>query len=300
MAFCLIICPANSLAYLTADQHVSFYILHPYHFCKRLLCLKKQSSQVNGFTKTDERKTLPWTKLMDIVTGAKIAYDTMGDIGRNVEELECRIAVACENAHRSRAEVTVIAVTKTVSADLVRKAFDAGIRHFGENKVQEAQDKITAVLPLLKPVPVWHMIGHLQTNKVKTTVGIFDIIHSIDSISLAENVNERVHRTGFPILLEVNVSGEASKDGFPVGEVSAAVQKISLLGNLEVKGLMTIAPMVNDPEEVRPIFRELRQLRDYLELEHLSMGMTDDFETAIEEGATMVRIGRAIFGERRY
>jgi pyridoxal phosphate enzyme (YggS family) len=142
------------------------------------------------------------------------------------------------------------------------------------------------------------MVGHLQTNKAKTAIELFDMIQSVDSIRLAEVLSRHAqHR--IPILLEVNVSGEASKFGLPPAEVSSAVEEIARLPHLEIRGLMTIAPLTDNPEEVRPIFKRLRLLRDSLGLEHLSMGMTDDFEVAIEEGATMVRIGRAIFGERR-
>ena len=224
----------------------------------------------------------------------------MVDIRANFEDIERRIADACIRSGRDRAEVAVIAASKTVDSSLIRRAYDVGIRHFGENRVQEAEDKIKEVLPLLDPPPTWHMIGHLQTNKVKTAVGIFDIIHSIDSVKLAENVNNRVGKKGYPVLVEVNVAGESSKSGLSVADLPKTIEQISYLDNLEVKGLMTIAPLVADPEEVRPVFKELRQIRDSLGLEHLSMGMTDDFEVAIEEGATMVRIGRAIFGERRY
>lgn len=236
--------------------------------------------------------------LMGIIAGAKIARERM-DIRRNIEEVDGRIAKACARAGRARDEVTVIGAAKTVAPLLLRQAYEAGITDFGENRVQEARDKIAEVAPFMKPPPTWHMIGHLQTNKVKTAVEIFDIIHSIDSLRLAEYVNGRVEKIGFPILLEVNVVGESSKSGFAVADVPMAVEAVSGLGKLRVMGLMTIAPFVADPEEVRPVFRKMRQLRDSLGLEHLSMGMTDDFEVAIEEGSTMVRIGRAIFGERR-
>jgi len=153
-------------------------------------------------------------------------------------------------------------------------------------------------LTWLEPHPTWHLVGHLQTNKVKVAMELFGIIHSIDSIRLAEAISRRTETT-LPVLLEVNVSGEASKGGFPVVEVAPALEAISRLPRLEIKGLMTIAPMVADAEEVRPVFKKLCSLRDSLGLEHLSMGMTDDFEVAVEEGATLVRIGRAIFGERK-
>ena len=219
------------------------------------------------------------------------------DIQRNLRELEGRIARACERVGRSPNEITLVAVTKTVEPPLIKQAFEAGIRNFGENRVQEAEKKIEQ-LSTLQPPPTWHLVGHLQTNKVKKAVEIFDIIQSVNSIRLAEAISHRAQQR-LPILLQVNVSGEASKNGFPPSEVSQAVEQISRLTNLEIKGLMTIAPLVDDPEEVRWVFRQLRLLRDSLGLEHLSMGMSDDSEVAIEEGATIVRIGRAIFGERK-
>ncbi len=218
-------------------------------------------------------------------------------IEQNLRELERRIARAAERSGRSLAEITIVAVTKEVEAEAIEVAIKAGIRHIGENRVQEARGKMER-LSILEPRPIWHMVGHLQTNKVKTAVEIFDIIHSIDSLRLAQAVSQHVQST-IPVLLQVNVSGEGRKSGFSVAELSQAAEEIARLPRLEVKGLMTIAPMVADAEEVRPIFRKLRQLRDELGLEHLSMGMTDDFEVAVEEGATMLRIGRAIFGERR-
>ena len=193
-------------------------------------------------------------------------------------------------------EVTLIAVTKTIGIPAIEAAFNAGIRNFGENRVQEAQPKIEQ-LASLRPSLIWHMVGHLQTNKAKTAVDIFDIIHSVDSLRLAETLSQH-SQSKLPVLIEVNVSGEATKSGFLLPEADEAVKRIGRLPNIEVGGLMTIAPWGSDAEEVRPIFRRLRQLGDALGLRHLSMGMTDDFEVAIEEGATLVRIGRAIFGER--
>jgi hypothetical protein len=170
----------------------------------------------------------------------------------------------------------------------------AGIAHVGENRVQEAAAKILA----LRGLPVtWHLVGHLQTNKAKTALELFDIIHSVDSLHLAEVLSHRAERP-LPVLLEVNVTGEVSKFGFSPDDVAAAAQAIPRLPHVDLRGLMTVAPFVSDPETVRPVFRELRRLRDALGLRELSMGMTDDFEVAIEEGATLVRIGRAIFGER--
>ncbi|OGO02175.1 MAG: YggS family pyridoxal phosphate enzyme [Chloroflexi bacterium RBG_13_53_26] len=218
------------------------------------------------------------------------------DIGQNVHEVQRRIARAATKAGRSPADLTVIGVTKTVDPLLIQQAFQAGIRHFGESRIQEAKDKM-AQLSVLQPRPTWHMVGHLQTNKVKTAIELFDVIHSVDSIRLAEAISEHAQQA-IPILIQVNVSGEASKYGFPPNKVRSTIEQASHLPHLEIKGLMTIAPYTDNPEDIRPIFRQLRMLRDSLGLEHLSMGMTDDFEVAIEEGATMVRIGRAIFGER--
>ena len=218
------------------------------------------------------------------------------DIGANIEEVKLRIVRACERVGRSPDAVTIVAVTKMVEPSAVATAFKLGIRHFGENRVQEAERKIKQ-LTWLEPHPTWHLVGHLQTNKVKVAMELFDIIHSIDSFRLAEVISRRTETT-LPVLLEVNVSGEASKGGFSVVEVAPALEAISRLPRLEIKGLMTIAPMVADAEQVRPVFQKLCSLRDSFGLEHLSMGMTDDFEVAVEEGATLVRIGRAIFGER--
>ena len=218
------------------------------------------------------------------------------DIRANIEQVRERIASACQRVNRSPEEVTIVAVTKMVAPSAIATAFKLGVRHFGENRIQEAEAKIKQ-LSWLEPHPTWHMVGHLQSNKVKVAVEIFDIIHSVDSIRLAEVLSRRARKT-LPILLEVNVAGEASKSGFSITEVEPAVEAIAHLPGLEVRGLMTIAPMVADAEQVRPVFQKLRLLRESFGLEHLSMGMTDDFEVAIEEGATLVRIGRAIFGER--
>jgi hypothetical protein len=219
------------------------------------------------------------------------------DIEANVRDVNRRIARACERSRRSPDEVTLVAVTKGVETSAIRAAFDSGIRDFGENRVQEAEGKI-AQLSDLKPAVTWHMVGHLQSNKAKAAVELFDIIHSVDSVRLAEILSRRAQKT-LPVLLEVNVSGEVTKAGFSLGELVVAVKEIGQLPNLKLMGLMTVAPVTTEPEAVRPVFRKLRELRDSLGLKHLSMGMTDDFEVAIEEGTTMLRIGRAIFGERR-
>ena len=219
-------------------------------------------------------------------------------IEQNIRELQQRIARACQRAGRSPEEVTLVAVSKTVQASAIEAAFNAGVRDFGESRVQEAKPKIEQ-LQGLKPGIIWHMVGHLQTNKARTAADIFDIIHSVDSLKLAETLNDCSPRR-LPILIQINVSAEASKGGFTLPEVNEAISQIGRLPNLEIQGLMTIAPWVDNAEEVRPIFRQMRQLRDALGLRHLSMGMSDDFEVAIEEGATLVRIGRAIFGERSW
>jgi pyridoxal phosphate enzyme (YggS family) len=220
------------------------------------------------------------------------------DIEANLGEVRSRIASACQRSRRSPDEITLVAVTKGFDAQAIRDAFDCGLRDFGENRVQEADGKIEQLSDLRASV-TWHMVGHLQSNKAKIAAQIFDIIHSVDSMKLARTLNERIQKP-LSVLLQVNVAGEEPKSGFAVEEIAPAAQEIMKLPNLQVKGLMTIAPLVDNPEEVRPVFRKLRELRDSLGLEHLSMGMTDDFEVAIEEGATIVRIGRAIFGQRRY
>ena len=218
-------------------------------------------------------------------------------IEQNVQDLQRRIAGACEQVGRSPDEVTLVAVTKTIEVPAIEAAFNAGIRNFGENRVQEAKPKIEQ-LESLRAQLTWHMVGHLQTNKAKTAVDIFGIIHSVDSLRLAEALSRHSQKR-LPVLIEVNVAAEATKGGFGLPEVDEAIRQIGRLPNIEIEGLMTLAPWVSDAEEVRPVFRRLRQLGDALGLRHISMGMTDDFEVAIEEGATLVRIGRAIFGERR-
>jgi len=218
------------------------------------------------------------------------------DIETNLKRLEELIARACERAGRSRGEVTLVAVTKTVAPSAIEAAYRAGLRDFGENRVQEAKPKIEA-LAYLEPPLTWHMVGHLQTNKVDAALSLFDIIQSVDSVRLAQKLSQHAQGT-IPVLLQVNVAGEATKSGLPPQEVARAAEEIARLPKLKVEGLMTIAPWVSDPEAVRPVFRRLRELRDALGLRQISMGMTDDFEVAVEEGATMLRIGRALFGER--
>jgi pyridoxal phosphate enzyme (YggS family) len=220
----------------------------------------------------------------------------MDHIESNLRLIRQRIQNACLHAHRSAEEITLVAVTKTVDTSSINAAFDLGLRHFGENRIQEASPKIERLSQEKLDIN-WHLIGHLQTNKARQAVSLFDIIESVDSVRLADIINKQANRK-IPVLLQVNVAGEITKSGFSVSEVEKAMEEIARLPNLEINGLMTIAPLVPDPEDIRYVFKRLKEIRDKLGLEHLSMGMTDDFEVAIEEGATIVRIGRAIFGER--
>lgn len=222
-------------------------------------------------------------------------------IADNIQSVRGRIRAACERAGRDPARVLLVgasSASKGVTPAMVLQALDAGLRDFGENYVQEAERAICALGERAREA-TWHLIGHLQTNKAREAVRLFDIIHSVDSLRLAQQLDRRSPKR-LRVLLEVNIAGEASKFGFAPGEVAAAVRDIGALPNLELAGLMTVAPMAPDPEDVRPVFRELRLLAEANGLPELSMGMTDDFEVAIEEGATIVRIGRAIFaaGER--
>jgi pyridoxal phosphate enzyme (YggS family) len=218
-----------------------------------------------------------------------------------------RIGEAAAQANRTPHEVRLIAVSKTVPVAVLRDAYALGIHDFGENRVQEAQEKIAA---LAAPDIRWELIGHLQTNKANRATELFARVQSVDSPRLAEALSTRASALGktLPILLEVNVAGEASKSGFASEEMVEAARRIVNLPGLRPEGLMTVAPLVVDPEEVRPVFRALRCLRDRLReavplgadggWPELSMGMSDDFAVAIEEGATLVRLGRALFGAR--
>jgi len=238
----------------------------------------------------------------------------MEKIAERLESVRARIAEAAERAGRSPDEITLVAVTKTHPVEVIRKAYDLGVRHFGENRPEEALPKIEALNAQLDseglPNPTWHMIGHVQHRKVKMVIGRYALIHSVDTVKLANRLDARIREAGLdvqPVLLEVNVSGEPTKYGFKQDELPGAVDEILKLDRLQVQGLMTVAPIVEDPEEVRPVFRRLRELMEELKerfpeapWRHLSMGMTDDFEVAVEEGSTIVRIGRAIFGPREY
>ena len=224
------------------------------------------------------------------------------DLAANVEAVRARMAAACERAKRDPATVTLVTVTKGHSPEKVRAAVEAGLTLFGESKVQEAKAKI----PLCPGRLRWHMIGHLQTNKCRDAVHLFDMIESVDSLHLAQAINETAHKMAksLPVLLQVNVAGESSKFGYSPGQVLDDLEQINALPRLEIHGLMTIAPYAVDPEKARPVFRRLRELKNQCEerlgapMAHLSMGMSGDFEVAIEEGATLVRIGTALLGER--
>ena len=224
----------------------------------------------------------------------------------NFRQVEENIRRACGRAGRDPGDVTLIAVSKTKPVELLREAYDLGTRVFGENKVQEIVEKYEA---LPKDIH-WHMIGHLQRNKVKYIIDKVDLIHSVDSVRLAETIEKEAakHDLTANILLEVNVAEEESKFGLKVDEVEQVVDEIAKFSHIKVCGLMTIAPFVENPEENRPYFRRLRNLSvdiggknvDNVTMSILSMGMTNDYEVAVEEGATMVRVGTGLFGARNY
>ena len=218
------------------------------------------------------------------------------DIKANLEAVQEVIGRACQKAGRAPGEVLLIAVSKTVDLERIRAAVAAGAAALGENRVQEAKDKVAA---LGRPVP-WHLIGSLQTNKARDAVMLFDWIHSVDRLELAQELSRRAHsaeRT-LNILLQVNLGDEPQKGGVAPAETKRLGEAVAGLPGLRVRGLMAIPPAAPTPSLTRPHFRALRELRDSLGLEHLSMGMSADYEVAIEEGATMVRVGTAIFGQR--
>jgi len=218
-------------------------------------------------------------------------------IADRVGRVRSRIAAACRRSGRTADDVTLVAVTKGMAPELVREAFEAGIRHFGENRVQEAEAKLRALADV-RGGSTWHMVGHLQSNKVKGAIALFDIIHSVDSLHLAETISQRAP-VPVPVFLELNLAAESTKFGFSLHDLPGAYAAMAELPRLDVVGLMTVAPPAQRAEDVRPIFQRLREEARLLGLRGLSMGMSDDFEVAIEEGATHVRIGRAIFGERQ-
>src|ERR1051326_2578299 len=224
-------------------------------------------------------------------------------IAENLDKMTMRIAAACARSGRSAHEITLIAVTKTFGTDQIREAMDAGVLDFGENYVQELQRK-RSELP--GEQIRWHFIGHLQSNKIKQIIGWVEAIHAVDSVHLGEEISKQASQLNraVKILVEVNTTGEKSKFGVSPDGAALLVEKLLQVPNVNVAGLMTIGPFLSDPEGSRPAFRQLKKLRDSIEkscsvsLPQLSMGMSHDFEVAIEEGATMVRLGTAIFGAR--
>ena len=223
----------------------------------------------------------------------------------NLESVMDRIKQAAVSSGRNPETIRLVAVSKTIPAESVKKAIDSGAGILGENYIQEARTKFN---DLSSYSVSWHFIGHLQTNKAKYAVRIFDLIHSVDSFKLAFELDKQAKKTDKiqNILIQINIAGESSKSGISVQDTLNLVKEISVLKNIAIKGLMTMPPFFNAPEKVRPFFKHLRNLRDQISkeaihnvaMDELSMGMTGDFEVAIEEGATLVRIGTAIFGER--
>ena len=227
------------------------------------------------------------------------------DIAENIARVQDRIAAACRRAGRRPETVRLIAISKTVPPEPIRQAYDAGIRDFGENRIQEAVAKRPALSDL---TATWHLVGHLQSNKGKPARELFHWVHSLDSARLAERLDKVSVCSGDRLqsLIEVNLGGEESKTGVGESEVLTLAEAVSAFETLEIRGLMAIPPYFENPEEARPYFRRLRELAEEIAkrnlprvtMQHLSMGMSHDFEVAIEEGATMVRVGTAIFGSR--
>jgi pyridoxal phosphate enzyme (YggS family) len=224
------------------------------------------------------------------------------DLAANLNQIRERIAAACRHSGRLPETVTLLPVTKGQPPEAIRAAAELGITCFGENKVQEARAKIAQLPDKLR----WHMIGHLQSNKCRDAVQLFETIQSVDSLSLAREIDKWADKAAkrIPVLLEVNIAGESSKFGYPPGRLLEELPALNALPRLEIQGLMTVAPWSAELEKVRPVFRQLRELNERCgqllgaPLPHLSMGMSGDFEIAIEEGATIVRLGTALFGPR--
>jgi PLP dependent protein len=223
----------------------------------------------------------------------------------NIARLRERIAAACSRAGRRPEDVRLVAVSKNVAPALIRRAYEAGLRDFGENRVQEAAAKRSELSDL---TCVWHLIGHLQTNKAKTARELFHWVHSVDSARVAQKLHQAAVCSGdrLPVLIQVRSGDEPTKSGVPESELMRLVEEVSALDTLELRGLMTLPPYSEDPEQARPFFRRLRELAatarsagvPNIDLQELSMGMSHDFETAIEEGASIVRVGTALFGAR--
>jgi len=228
------------------------------------------------------------------------------EIRDNIRSISQDIRDICIRTGKDPESVTIIAVTKTIDTDRIKYAIDCGIQNIGENKVQEVMSKFDNIERNVN----WHLIGHLQTNKVKYIIDKVALIHSVDSISLAEEISRRAEKAGLvmDVLIQVNVAEEDTKFGIEYGEIDGFIKQLSKLEGIKVKGLMTIAPNYEDTELVRPVFRQLKEKFDMLakadipnvEMKYLSMGMTNDFKMAIEEGSNMVRIGTGIFGARNY
>jgi hypothetical protein len=223
----------------------------------------------------------------------------------NAARVRERMAAACRRSRRAPEDVKLLAISKTFPPESIRAAYEVGLRDFGENRVQEAQAK----RPALSDLSItWHLVGHLQTNKAKTARELFHWVHSVDSLRLAQKLDQATALSGgrLPVLLEVNLGGEESKAGVGEAEVAQLAEQVSQLATLEVRGLMVIPPFFDDPEQTRPYFRRLRELAEEIDakkianlsMQDLSMGMSHDFEVAIEEGATIIRVGTAIFGAR--
>ena len=229
----------------------------------------------------------------------------MTEIEENVSRVRERISAACRRCGRGPDDVKLLAISKTFPPESIRAAYEVGLRDFGENRVQEAKAKRPALADLSI---TWHLVGHLQTNKAKAARELFHWVHSVDSLRLAQKLEQAAGPGGgrLPILLEVNLGGEESKAGVRESEISQLAEQISQLATLEIRGLMVIPPFFDDPEQVRPYFRRLRELAQEIDarsianvsMRELSMGMSTDFEVAIEEGATVIRVGTAIFGPR--
>jgi PLP dependent protein len=234
-------------------------------------------------------------------------FSASDSIAARLREVRSRITAAAIRAGRDPAEITLVAVTKTHPAEMIQQAIAAGARDFGENKVQEAEDKIPR---LGRDAARWHLIGHLQSNKARKAMALFDLIHSVDSVSLIQRL-ERIcseeNREELSVLIQVDLAQEKTKSGVSPKDLGEVVTALDQSSRLKLEGLMILPPFCEDPDDVRPYFRRLRELRDKLrdrgvfgeERGELSMGMTHDFEVAIEEGATIVRVGTAIFGQRR-
>ncbi len=224
------------------------------------------------------------------------------DIQNRIQEIKSRIATSAIRSSRKPEEITLLAVTKTVSVGVLKKAYEAGLREFGENRIQESLEKIEML-----PTDIhWHLIGRLQTNKINKTLGKYVLIHSVDSLSLAQALSARLGSRTQEVLLEVNTSGETSKAGVALEDVLATAEAVSKVAGLKLKGLMTIGPLTQEKERQRDAFKKLKDLFEKIRVKDwvppafsiLSMGMSSDFEAAIEEGSTLVRLGTALFGAR--